>query len=106
MLGNISVAQAIRCQRILNCTGFITHRGEGWFRQCIICVLMFASLRRITLDTPMNRKYMPDSDFSKWTPLETLAQQMHDWATKGSAMASGSLVKVTTVDGNTDFTVA
>jgi dihydropteridine reductase len=54
----------------------------------------------------MNRKYMPDSDFSKWTPLESLAQQMYDWATKGSAMASGSLVKVTTVDGNTDYTVA
>ncbi|MDH8618413.1 hypothetical protein QIH36_27515, partial [Klebsiella pneumoniae] len=27
----------------------------------------------ITLDTPMNRKFMPDSDFSSWTPLEFVA---------------------------------
>ena len=28
----------------------------------------------VTLDTPMNRKYMPDADHSSWTPLETLTQ--------------------------------
>ena len=26
----------------------------------------------VTLDTPMNRKYMPDANHSSWTPLETL----------------------------------
>lgn len=28
----------------------------------------------ITLDTPMNRKFMPKADFSSWTPLETVAE--------------------------------
>ncbi len=28
----------------------------------------------ITLDTPMNRKFMPDADHSTWTPLETLTR--------------------------------
>ena len=28
----------------------------------------------VTLDTPMNRKNMPDADFSAWTPLPDLAK--------------------------------
>lgn len=28
----------------------------------------------ITLDTPMNRKWMPKEDFTKWTPLEFIAE--------------------------------
>lgn len=28
----------------------------------------------ITLDTPMNRKWMPNADFSTWTPLEFVAE--------------------------------
>lgn len=28
----------------------------------------------ITLDTPMNRKWMPKADFSTWTPMEYLAE--------------------------------
>lgn len=28
----------------------------------------------ITLDTPMNRKFMPSADHSTWTPLETLVR--------------------------------
>lgn len=28
----------------------------------------------ITLDTPMNRKWMPKGDFSSWTPLEFVAE--------------------------------
>lgn len=28
----------------------------------------------ITLDTPMNRKWMPKADFSTWTPLEFVAE--------------------------------
>ncbi|XP_030420201.1 dihydropteridine reductase isoform X1 [Gopherus evgoodei] len=29
----------------------------------------------VTLDTPVNRKSMPDADFSSWTPLEFLAEE-------------------------------
>lgn len=32
------------------------------------------SILPITLDTPMNRKWMPNADFSTWTPLEFIAQ--------------------------------
>jgi len=28
----------------------------------------------ITLDTPMNRKWMPKADFTTWTPLEFIAR--------------------------------
>lgn len=28
----------------------------------------------VTLDTPMNRKFMPKADFSSWTPLEYVAE--------------------------------
>eukprot|EP00397_Hematodinium_sp_SG-2012_P065516 GEMP01095515.1.p1 GENE.GEMP01095515.1~~GEMP01095515.1.p1 ORF type:complete len:137 (+),score=28.17 GEMP01095515.1:346-756(+) len=34
----------------------------------------------ITLDTPMNRQGMPDADFSTWTPLTDLAEQIVHWA--------------------------
>lgn len=33
-----------------------------------------ASILPITLDTPMNRKWMPDADTSTWTPLEYIAE--------------------------------
>ena len=29
---------------------------------------------RVTLDTPVNRKNMPNADFSQWTPLEFVAR--------------------------------
>ncbi|XP_042181561.1 dihydropteridine reductase isoform X2 [Oncorhynchus tshawytscha] len=28
----------------------------------------------VTLDTPMNRKFMPDADFGSWTPLEYISE--------------------------------
>eukprot|EP00123_Amoebidium_parasiticum_P012289 comp21255_c0_seq1/m.28970 comp21255_c0_seq1/g.28970 ORF comp21255_c0_seq1/g.28970 comp21255_c0_seq1/m.28970 type:complete len:234 (-) comp21255_c0_seq1:397-1098(-) len=58
----------------------------------------------VTLDTPMNRKYMANADFSKWTPLETIAQQFQSWL-EGTRPPSGSLVQVFTADGKTDFIV-
>lgn len=43
------------------------------------------SFDRVTLDTPMNRKFMPDADFGSWTPLEYVAEWvlrliMHLWS--------------------------
>lgn len=32
------------------------------------------ALLPITLDTPMNRKWMPKADTSTWTPLEFIAE--------------------------------
>lgn len=39
-----------------------------------------ASFGSVTLDTPMNRKFMPKADFSTWTPLEYIAE----WVPKQS----------------------
>ncbi|KAK6635594.1 hypothetical protein RUM44_000848 [Polyplax serrata] len=47
------------------------------------CVAL--ALLPITLDTPMNRKWMPKADTSKWTPLEFISEsvtafvQMESW---------------------------
>lgn len=35
---------------------------------------LVVSLLPIILDTPNNRKWMPDSDFSTWTPLQEIAE--------------------------------
>lgn len=34
----------------------------------------------ITIDTPMNRKFMADADFSTWTPPEHIADQVFKWS--------------------------
>lgn len=46
------------------------HSSETW---CIIKRLIIFN-HRVTLDTPANRKSMPDADFSSWTPLEFIAE--------------------------------
>ncbi|KAI9347323.1 putative quinoid dihydropteridine reductase [Obelidium mucronatum] len=57
----------------------------------------------VTLDTPMNRQFMPDADFSKWTPLEELSGKILGWAEGSEAVASGSLLKVVTSNGKTEY---
>ncbi|KAJ3090848.1 hypothetical protein HK102_002449 [Quaeritorhiza haematococci] len=54
------------------------------------------------LDTPMNRKFMPDADKSTWTPLDAVADKLVEWATKGDA-PNGALVKLVTKDFKTEF---
>ncbi|XP_074529441.1 quinoid dihydropteridine reductase a [Halichoeres trimaculatus] len=55
----------------------------------------------VTLDTPMNRKFMPDADFSSWTPLEFIAETFFNWATGVNRPASGSLMQLLTSGGET-----
>lgn len=58
----------------------------------------------VTLDTPMNRKFMPKADFSTWTPLEFVAELMHDWAdNEKNRPKIGSLVQLVTKDGKTEL---
>jgi dihydropteridine reductase len=60
------------------------------------------ALAPITLDTPMNRKWMPDADHSTWTPLSFVDDLMEKWMTNpGDRPANGSLVKLTTVNNET-----
>ncbi|XP_014404790.1 PREDICTED: dihydropteridine reductase [Myotis brandtii] len=60
----------------------------------------------ITLDTPMNRKSMPEADFSSWTPLDFLVETFHDWITEKNRPSSGSLIQVVTTEGKTELTPA
>ncbi|XP_020504137.1 quinoid dihydropteridine reductase a [Labrus bergylta] len=55
----------------------------------------------VTLDTPMNRKFMPDADFGSWTPLEFIAEMFFNWATGVNRPASGSLMQLMTSGGET-----
>ncbi|XP_030643815.1 dihydropteridine reductase isoform X1 [Chanos chanos] len=58
----------------------------------------------VTLDTPMNRKFMPDADVSTWTPLEYVAELFYKWTTGEDRPVSGSLVQLVTADGKTQAT--
>lgn len=51
-----------------------------------------------TLDTPMNRKWMASADKSSWTSLEYVSELFDGWMNKKDVPASGSLVKINTVD--------
>ncbi|XP_076005194.1 quinoid dihydropteridine reductase a [Genypterus blacodes] len=55
----------------------------------------------VTLDTPMNRKFMPDADFGSWTPLEYVAETFFHWATGVDRPPSGSLMNLLTSGGQT-----
>uniref|UniRef100_A0A8D0GMA7 Dihydropteridine reductase n=1 Tax=Sphenodon punctatus TaxID=8508 RepID=A0A8D0GMA7_SPHPU len=60
----------------------------------------------VTLDTPVNRKSMPDADFSSWTPLDFIAETFYHWSTGKNRPSSGSLIQVVTAGGKTDLTAA
>ncbi|NWQ98489.1 DHPR reductase, partial [Burhinus bistriatus] len=60
----------------------------------------------VTLDTPANRKSMPDADFSSWTPLEFIAETFYDWVTRKNRPNSGSLMQVITTGGKTELVAA
>ncbi|XP_029971598.1 quinoid dihydropteridine reductase a [Salarias fasciatus] len=60
----------------------------------------------VTLDTPMNRKFMPDADFGSWTPLEYIAEMFFSWASGENRPASGSLMQLLTSGGETQAVAA
>ncbi|XP_057305681.1 dihydropteridine reductase-like isoform X1 [Hydractinia symbiolongicarpus] len=62
---------------------------------------VIATILPVTLDTPMNRKFMPDADQTTWTPLEYVATMFTEWSENINRPASGSLLKLITKDGNT-----
>lgn len=59
------------------------------------------SILPITLDTPTNRKIMPNADFSSWTPLKELAGYFHLWTKQEERPKNGSLLQVVTENGST-----
>lgn len=54
-----------------------------------------------TLDTPNNRKWMPEADTSTWTSLSFIAELFEKWTLGSDRPSSGSLVEIVTVRGNT-----
>ncbi|KAL3863519.1 hypothetical protein ACJMK2_005272 [Sinanodonta woodiana] len=57
----------------------------------------------VTLDTPMNRKWMSTADFTTWTPLDFVAGLFYKWTSGEEQPKNGSLVKLTTKEGNTEL---
>ncbi|ETL33977.1 hypothetical protein F441_16197 [Phytophthora nicotianae CJ01A1] len=58
-----------------------------------------------TIDTPMNRKFMADADFSTWTKAEDIAEKILEWSntTYASRPPSGHLITATTVNNTTSW---
>lgn len=59
----------------------------------------------VTLDTEMNRKWMPKADFSSWTPLSFVAELFVKWLKGEERPPNGSLVALVTKDNVTDLIV-
>ncbi|XP_059146591.1 dihydropteridine reductase-like [Physella acuta] len=60
----------------------------------------------ITLDTPMNRKWMSSADFSTWTSLDFVSELFYKWLNKEELPPSGSLVQLITKDNKTELVLA
>ncbi|XP_071948989.1 dihydropteridine reductase-like [Antedon mediterranea] len=56
----------------------------------------------VTLDTPNNRKFMANADFTSWTTLEYVAELLLQWSLGQNRPASGSLVQLVTKDSKTE----
>lgn len=64
------------------------------------------ALLPVTLDTPMNRKWMAGADHSTWTPLEFVADKFLVWSsTPVERPASGSLIQLITTAGKTELVI-
>lgn len=59
------------------------------------------SILPVTLDTPMNRKWMPKADTSTWTPLEFIAELFSKWIKNEERPPNGSLVQLNTKENKT-----
>jgi len=67
---------------------------------CVACILP------VTLDTPMNRKWMSKADFSSWTPLNFVSNMFYNWVSEEEKKPkSGSLLKLVTTKDVTEVTV-
>jgi len=60
-----------------------------------------AALLPVTLDTPMNRKWMSKADTSTWTPLDFVSSMIIRWTNSEDRPPNGSLVKLVTEGGQT-----
>ncbi|KHJ83352.1 hypothetical protein OESDEN_16951 [Oesophagostomum dentatum] len=77
-------------------------KGSGIPQESTVIALL-----PITLDTPMNRKWMPKADHSTWTSTSWIAERLHEWTVdKSKRPESGSLLKLKTTGGETEMSNA
>jgi len=76
----------------------LASEGSGLPPNCLS-----AAILPVTLDTPMNRKWMAKADTTKWTPLEFVAELFMKWIKGQERPASGSLVKLVTENSKTEL---
>jgi len=70
---------------------------EGAVVQCILPK---------TLDTPMNRKFMANADFTTWTPMSYISEMFTKWTEDPTSRhPNGALVKILTENSETKETV-
>jgi len=62
---------------------------------CVLAILP------VTLDTPMNRKFMPNADFTTWTSLSEVANYLQTWTEHRQRPGTGSLVSMITENSTT-----
>ncbi|XP_043247862.1 dihydropteridine reductase [Colletes gigas] len=67
---------------------------------------LVSAILPVTLDTPMNRKWMPKADTSTWTQLEFVADLFWKWSQGKDRPVTGSLVQLITKDNKTELIVA
>ncbi|KAF7393168.1 dihydropteridine reductase [Vespula maculifrons] len=60
-----------------------------------------ATILPVTLDTPMNRKWMPKADTSTWTSLEFVSDLFWKWSQNQDRPSNGSLLQLITKDNKT-----
>mmetsp|Transcript_45588 Transcript_45588/g.114722 ORF Transcript_45588/g.114722 Transcript_45588/m.114722 type:complete len:234 (-) Transcript_45588:1064-1765(-) len=65
-----------------------------------------AAVLPITLDTEMNRKGMPDADFSTWTSLQTVAECLLSWCDGSKTPENGAMFSLVTKDNKTEYVPA
>ncbi|VVC32108.1 Short-chain dehydrogenase/reductase SDR,NAD(P)-binding domain [Cinara cedri] len=63
------------------------------------------SILPVTLDTPMNRKWMPKADTTTWTPLEFIAELFSKWTKGEDRPPNGSLVQLITKENKTTLEI-
>lgn len=80
-------------------TKSLSEAGSGMPENSLV-----VSILPITLDTPMNRKWMPKADTTTWTPLEFVAELFFTWIQHPNKRpASGSLVQLVTKESKTEL---
>uniref|UniRef100_A0A0X3PHY4 Dihydropteridine reductase n=1 Tax=Schistocephalus solidus TaxID=70667 RepID=A0A0X3PHY4_SCHSO len=91
------VAYGMAKAAVHHMTQSLASKGSGLPSDAFIAAILPS-----TLDTPMNRKWMPDADHSKWTPLNDVAELLYDWIQGKNRPPSGSLVELKTEGGKTN----